>query len=412
MEIYVQSAGVSQQQDYIWQCITETGQERVDEPILVKNFKGLLETEAPSILIARANNQLILLVTGMKSSQRKDYRDRTIRNSIALIAQDISVNEQKIRGIAVLALEGNLENKIDSAIESGGKWGFEVDYKKIEKTIEESLQTKNSNTGTNLLMIGKNTASNKETIADQLQENCLPKQTNDSEALVVVTGIKTEDTLKKAKVWRGLSDLVEKENLTKYEPPNSTQKFFPNMGGNGKANSKFAIKLILSLGAIGLIILYLWSQNFFNPITHIVQSPKPTAVLVAAISPDGEHFVTANFDDQLKVQNTQDKTNNTIENNASVKSVAISSDGKYVVTGNDTGDVQLWDATNKSQIEITTSDDSGDKSKHEKAVLSVAINASKSQIQIVSGGADGQVLLWEVNVNNGKGEASIEKLSK
>ncbi|MHC5729887.1 MAG: hypothetical protein ACYTXY_38385, partial [Nostoc sp.] len=124
MEIYVQSAGVSEQQDYIWQKITETGQKRVDEPILVKNFKDLLQTEAPSIFIGRESNKLILLVTGMKATQRKDYRNRTIRNSIALIAQDNQENEQKIRGIAVLALEGKLVNEIDSAIKEGGQWGF------------------------------------------------------------------------------------------------------------------------------------------------------------------------------------------------------------------------------------------------------------------------------------------------
>ena len=66
----------------------------------------------------------------MKASKRKDYRNRTIRNSIALIAPDNQDSEQKIRGIAVLALKEELENKIDSAIKEGGKWGFEVDYLK------------------------------------------------------------------------------------------------------------------------------------------------------------------------------------------------------------------------------------------------------------------------------------------
>jgi hypothetical protein len=51
--------------------------------------------------------------------------------------------------------------------------------------------------------------------------------------------------------------------------------------------------------------------------------------------------------------------------------------------------------------------------KHEKAVLSVDINPlQNSKIKIVSGGADGKVLLWTVRVNNGNGKATIEELVK
>ncbi|MBN3878084.1 hypothetical protein [Nostoc sp. JL23] len=302
MEIYVQSAGVSEQQDYIWQKITETGQKRVDEPILVKKFKDLLQTEAPSIFIGRESNKLILLVTGMKATQRKDYRNRTIRNSIALIAQDNQENEQKIRGIAVLALEGKLNNKIDSAIKEGGEYGFEISYEKIENTIKEaSLKTKNS-AGTKPVMSGKNSESNRKIIADELGESCLPEKTNASasEALVVVTGIKTEDAFKKAGVWRGLSNLVEKETLSPYE-----KNFFPQIEEPPKLNVEL-IRLIISLGVIGLIILwFLWSPIKFPP---IVQNPfEPTTVVLAAISPDGQYFATADSDGEVIVQDTKKK---------------------------------------------------------------------------------------------------------
>ncbi|NEP55144.1 MAG: hypothetical protein F6K65_42715, partial [Moorea sp. SIO3C2] len=104
------------------------------------------------------------------------------------------------------------------------------------------------------------------------------------------------------------------------------------------------------------------------------------------------------------------KTNNTLKNKAPVKSVALSSDGSYVVTGDDTGNVQLWDVTNKKNIELRRNVNL----KHEKAVLSLAINsnASRDKVKIVSGGADGQVLLWNVNVNvkYGQGKADIQKL--
>ncbi|WP_375448940.1 hypothetical protein [uncultured Nostoc sp.] len=86
----------------------------------------------------------------------------------------------------------------------------------------------------------------------------------------------------------------------------------------------------------------------------------------------------------------------------------MSSDGSYVVTGDETGNVQLWDVTNKKNIEINS--DKNVKFKHEKAILSVTINAYKNQIKIVSGGADGKVLLWTVTVKNGQSETSNQKL--
>ncbi|NEN97531.1 MAG: hypothetical protein F6K50_18975 [Moorea sp. SIO3I7] len=405
MKLYVQSAGLSQDQDYFWQEITKHEQKPIDEPDLVKKYKLLLETQAYSIFIGRESGNLILLVTGMKASKRKDYRGRTIRNSIALIAQDNEQNEQQIRGIAVLALEGKLQNDIDSAIKEGGEYGFEVSYEQIEHAIKASLQTKNS-TGTKHLMIGKNSDDNRKIIADELKEYRLPQKSNasDSEALVVVTGIKKQDDIKKAGVWRGLSNLGDNEDLSPYEPPNSDQNFFPSFNETTKSNQQLGIRLIISLGVIGLIAL--WFLGFFG---HPPIGQKPTTVVLADISRGGEYFVTADPHGKVLVQDTQDKTNNTIKNKAAVKSVALSSDGSYVVTGDETGKVQLWDVTNKKNIELRRNANL----KHEKAVLSLAINSnsSRDKVKIVSGGADGQVLLWNVNVNvnQGKGEANIER---
>ncbi|NEO65514.1 MAG: hypothetical protein F6J98_36045, partial [Moorea sp. SIO4G2] len=376
-----------------------------------------LETQAYSIFIGResGNGKLILLVTGMKASKRKDSRGRTIRNSIALIAQDNEQDEQKIRGIAVLALEGKFPNDIDSAIKEGGEYGFEVSYEQIEHAIKASLQTKNS-TGTKHLMIGKNSDDNRKIIAEELKEYRLPQKSNASasEALVVVTGIKKQDDLKKAGVWRGLSNLGDNEDLSPYEPPNSVQKNFPSLeipsfDESKKYNPQLVIRLII-FGVIGLIALGFlgFLRNIF--LIGKQNHSEPNTVVLAAISPGGEYFVTADPHGKVLVQDTQGKTNNTIKNKAAVKSVALSSDGSYVVTGDETGKVQLWDVTNKKNIELRRNVNL----KHEKAVLSLAINSnsSRDKVKIVSGGADGQVLLWNVNVNvnQGKGEADIQKL--
>ncbi len=401
MKIYVQSAGFSQEQDYSWQEITKNKQEPIEEPDWVKKNKVLLQTETHSIFLGRESNKLILLVTGMKASKRQDYRGRTIRNSIALSARDNEENEQKIRGIAVLALEGKLENEIDSAINEGGEYGFAISYEKIDNLIKASLQTEKSNTATIRLMIGKNSEKNREEIAEQLKKDRLPQKPN---TLVVVTGIKKENDLKTAGVWRGLSNLVEKERLSPYDSPNSAQK---NSSIN-QANVKFPIKLIISLVSIGLIALWF----FWGTIQSFIFGENPastTTVFLAAVSPGGQYFTTADSHGKVLVQNTKDKTNNTIENKAPVTSVAISSNGNYVVTGDETGKVQLWNVISKKKIDLITNNKNAN-FKHEKAVLSLGINDSGNKIQIVSGGADGQILLWNVNVKDGKAEVSNEKL--
>ncbi|MBD0264905.1 MAG: hypothetical protein ICV78_19925 [Tolypothrix sp. Co-bin9] len=78
MDIYIQSCGVSQ--DYRWLKIIEKDQRlekpfRKDPPI-PDQVKSLIDTDAHSIVLSRFNNKLILLVTGLGTSQRADDRDR------------------------------------------------------------------------------------------------------------------------------------------------------------------------------------------------------------------------------------------------------------------------------------------------------------------------------------------------
>lgn len=405
MEIYVLSAGLYEGQDYFWQKITQAGQKPVEEPNLVKQFKFLLETEAYSILIGRESNRLILLVTGMKASKRRDYQGRTIRNSLALIFQDNQDNEQKIRGIAVLALEDKdkLQQEIDRAIQEDKtrECGFAVDYQIIDTLINTNklVQTENS-TVTKLPLIGKNSAENRKTIANNLKES-LPQKKNpqESKALVVVTGIKAEDTLINVGVWRGLSSLVKKEQLTKYDPPNSAQKIFPSRQKTETLNLKIIIALLTSLGVIGIIAL-----QFFNFIA-IGNKNNPRTALVASISSGAKNFVTIDNSGKIIVQNLEKESNKTINNESkiSITSVALSANGNYLVVGDEQGNIQLWNVNDKKKIDLET-----DKNlKHEQKISSLAINSENNKIKIVSGGADGQVLLWTGDVDVQEGTAKI-----
>ncbi|MEO1377080.1 MAG: hypothetical protein AAFW70_22865, partial [Cyanobacteria bacterium J06635_10] len=167
--------------------------------------------------------------------------------------------------------------------------------------------------------------------------------------------------------------------------------------------AKFMQALMLIIGVIGVTVLIVIRSRLFPG----SDANKLKQFNVAAISPGGNYIASANSNGRIIVQDTQNKQEYPIDNNAPIKSVAISSDGNYIVTGNEKGNVELWDVTSKKKIEIN----SNNNLKHEKAVLSVDINAlQNNKIKIVSGGADGKALLWTVRVINGNGEATIDEL--
>lgn len=214
MEIYVQSRGVAQEHGYCW---FDENQKIVEEPGLVKKVKNLIESEAPSVVLARNSDKLLLLVTGLEASERKDYRGRTIRNSVAWVGQDTDENECTLRAIATHALRSSLKKDIDGAVEPCGEKGFKVSFEKIKKLAAEAKAERQE-----LPRHRKNkeikyaSTENKEKLADELEKYRLPQ--HESFPLVVVTGIQDTETLEKARVWRGMSNLVTKGKEENQQP--------------------------------------------------------------------------------------------------------------------------------------------------------------------------------------------------
>ncbi|MCF4966935.1 hypothetical protein [Nostoc sp. CMAA1605] len=265
MEIYVYSAGVSQQDDYCWQKITENYQEKISEPALVSKFKELLETESPSLLLARDYNQLILLITGMKASQRRDYRGRTIRNSVAWIFPKSEENEQKLQELAALSLRGELDNKIDDAITQDAEYGFKVSFQEIGDIISNLNKRDRINTAESSYMLAYNSQANRDKLATLLETKSLPPQEKNVDVLIVVTGIKAEDALIKNLVWRGLSNLIKHQSFTEYNPQ-VTNIVKKNSGGSRKQenNSQTLILIFAGLGLAVLCLLVFFSLFFTN----------------------------------------------------------------------------------------------------------------------------------------------------
>lgn len=261
MEIYVQSCGMAQNKGYRW---IKESQQIVETPDSIQEVEELIESEANSIVLARKQNKLLLLVTGLESS-RKDYRGRRILNSVAWITEDSSGEEEKLRAIAVNALQGKLQGSIDKAITNTvGKstkkssknesnlsvnqnedYGFEVDFNKIkiDDLNVESVKSGSPNKKNDVKSYS-NLEESKIPLIEELQKSKLP---DGDRPLVVVTGIKLDSALRDANVWRGLT-----KNLTNMQGSNNHNT---NQAGKQQFNriipGILAVLLIISLAANG-----------------------------------------------------------------------------------------------------------------------------------------------------------------
>ena len=113
MDIYIQSAGTSPDFDYSWQP---------QVPPLLNRVSGLIQSESPSLVLAKFEDQFFLLITGLESPTKKDFAGRVIRHSIAWITEANDDGERITRAIASQYLQGEFSiGDIDRLIELGGK---------------------------------------------------------------------------------------------------------------------------------------------------------------------------------------------------------------------------------------------------------------------------------------------------
>lgn len=217
MAIYVQSRGISQENDYRWLRIKKNTHLPEIPPILKRPIPGksgnimrvtdLIDSQKPSIVVARSDGELLLLVTALKArEERTDFMGRPIRNSVAWVDQDTEENERIFRSLTVRALRGELETEVDRAISIEGEYGFSVDLEAIKKlAAPEQVDFKEPEL---TVRISNNSIESKESLALELEQHCLPQRNG---FLIVVTSIKTKSALLQASVWRGLSLRVEEK---------------------------------------------------------------------------------------------------------------------------------------------------------------------------------------------------------
>ncbi|MFP4693305.1 MAG: hypothetical protein ACLFM2_05510 [Halothece sp.] len=214
MKIYVQSRGKPQNKDYTWLKSEENHLYREIPPILKRiSIAKLIDSRKYSIVVARDDGELVLLVTGL-SSQRNDFMNRQIRNSVAWVVDDNPENEKIIRSLAVCVLTDRekVENEVNEAVnetEANSDYEFNVNSEKINQLSDIKVESYSNPNEDNY--IGSYSIELQQEIGLELQTNPLP---NRDGILVLLTSLKTESALKEYKVWRGLSAKVSSNELT------------------------------------------------------------------------------------------------------------------------------------------------------------------------------------------------------
>jgi hypothetical protein len=246
MAIYVQSRGYSPDFEYCW---------KDESPPYLSKVSSYIQNDSPSLVLARFGKDLFLLVTDLSSPEKKDFRDRSIRHSVAWVCDENNENEKTLRAIAyqVLKDRDDLTKQVDQLIQPDRKQGFTFvssQFEDLSKSILRSFTLESSdNDPDNTIKIAKNSQALQIALALELQTSHLPPN---YELLVVVTGIKSEDSLTQARIWRSLSNLVKSDSWKTVS--NKKEDLLPK-------KSVMVISLILILVAIAIIILFFFAVS-------------------------------------------------------------------------------------------------------------------------------------------------------
>jgi len=231
--IYISSRGFEQNCDYCWIEVSQDSQTRVsDLPAPFDNdVKTLVYIESPSIALSRSENKLFLLISAIEPEGRVDFVKRQIAISVVWVVDNSQDNESILRMLAAQALndEGlsELTKSIAESVTLGGEYGFQCDFTllnalldldKAKKVVQDNPP---NDYGQTTHRLAKLSPTMKSKLAEEILQFRVPKNSSSSESrvLLVVTEIKKEETLRDALVWRGLSNLVSREDWWTYYPP-------------------------------------------------------------------------------------------------------------------------------------------------------------------------------------------------
>ena len=254
MDIYVQSRGFAQDQDYCWLKVDGKGVIKPQLPPLGLEIANLIDNETPSVVLERlADKRLLLLLTGIEPDGRVDILNRPIRIAVAWVVSDSS--EPMLRRLAIHALMAQEEihqseqnfllAEIPKAVPLGGEYGFTILPEFLLKLVSglESQELPASQPHNPNKKIGFNSSKLRNQLAEELQECQLPTEQG---PLVIVTGIKKKETLEKAGVWRSLSSLADGEDWREFWTQPSFSLATITQGANYK-NPLVWLKILIAI---------------------------------------------------------------------------------------------------------------------------------------------------------------------
>lgn len=207
MELYLQSCGSWPEHDYNWVKVSQHGQSRMVPVVLrAHQLLTLIQGDAFALVLGRYDAQLVLFVNALATNKKMDFLGRRVRH--ALVCVGTEEDEKTLRGIAVAALRGTLPDLIDNAVafDRDSEVGFRVDPSLVRDLRQQ--RARGDAVSSTQHRIGKNVAALRKELMADLNVHQLPGRDG---TLVVVTRNKVPETLMDARVWRGLSSLVDQD---------------------------------------------------------------------------------------------------------------------------------------------------------------------------------------------------------
>ena len=188
MDVYVQSAGREPEHDYCWLSVCKKGRFFRKYPPHICEINRLIQSEASSVLLNRYDEDLVLVVTGLRAKERKDYCGRTVRNSVLWAG---SVNEEKaFRHLAAKILldlkdgKGEIIDIIDNAIDFSEN--FNINEENMEELKAGELSEEEFNEVKNILLEFQNDKINQKDLVEKLAKVNFDSETKDYKIRMIV----------------------------------------------------------------------------------------------------------------------------------------------------------------------------------------------------------------------------------
>lgn len=246
--LHVLTRGRAPEHDYAWVVVepAESPHRPERPPRLDARAAQLVQSDHPSLLLLRADAELVLFATALESS-RRDVQGRPIRNALALVlgeeAQDV------LRGLAARALRDGaraaLEDLVDARVKDAPDGGVWVEPELLADLLglEPAPAAEHFDP---TRRFGPNEAPDREALADEVERSVLPPGQG---PLLIVTGALAAERLEASGVWRGLSRLVFEPVI---EPPPEVRP--PRKKGRAGRALAWRRRAPIGLGIIAMIL--------------------------------------------------------------------------------------------------------------------------------------------------------------